>query len=113
MSGSTSSPDPRRRPSTAVRIVDWLIAARLVAREEDRTGAEVPIALSHEGALPVRDFTARRQAESAAIRAAMLDEGAQGVAAVLNPSPVPQAKPPRPPTPVLAGSGRGLVRLAF
>jgi len=72
-------------PSTALRMVDRLIAARLVTRRENKADRrEVLIALTVEGARLVREVTARRRAEIAAIVAAMPQEGRQGVVAALS-----------------------------
>jgi len=72
-------------PSTALRMVDRLIVARLVTRRENKADRrEVLIALTVEGARLVREVTARRRAEIAAIVAAMPQEGRQGVVAALS-----------------------------
>lgn len=72
-------------PSTALRMVDRLIAARLVTREENKADRrEVLIGLTHEGARLVREVTERRRAEIATIVAAMPQEGRQEVVAALN-----------------------------
>ena len=72
-------------PSTALRMVDRLIAAHLVTRRENKADRrEVLIALTVEGTRLVREITARRRAEIAAIVAAMPREGRQGVVAALN-----------------------------
>ena len=72
-------------PSTALRMVDRLIAARLVTRRENKADRrEVLIALTVEGARLVREVTARRRAEIAAIVAAMPQEGRQQVVAALS-----------------------------
>ena len=72
-------------PSTALRMVDRLIAAHLVTREENKADRrEVLIALTREGARLVCEVTERRRAEIAAIVAAMPQEGRQEVVAALN-----------------------------
>jgi len=72
-------------PSTALRMVDRLIAARLVTREENKADRrEVLIGLTHEGARLVREVTERRRAEIATIVAAMPQEGRREVVAALN-----------------------------
>jgi len=72
-------------PSTALRMVDRLIAARLVTREENKADRrEVLIALTGEGARLVSEVTARRRAEIATIVAAMPQEGRKDVIAALN-----------------------------
>ena len=72
-------------PSTALRMVDRLIAAQLVTREENKADRrEVLIALTHEGARLVREVTERRRAEIATIVAVMPQEGRQEVVAALN-----------------------------
>ena len=72
-------------PSTALRMVDRLIAAHLVTRRENKADRrEVLIALTVEGTRLVREITARRRAEIAAIVAAMPQEGRQGVVAALS-----------------------------
>jgi DNA-binding MarR family transcriptional regulator len=72
-------------PSTALRMVDRLITAHLVTREENKADRrEVLIALTNEGARLVRDVTQRRRAEIATIVAAMPQEGRQEVVAALN-----------------------------
>jgi DNA-binding MarR family transcriptional regulator len=72
-------------PSTAMRMVDRLIAAHLVTREENKADRrEVLIGLTHEGARLVREVTERRRAEIATIVAAMPEEGRQDVVAALN-----------------------------
>jgi DNA-binding MarR family transcriptional regulator len=72
-------------PSTAMRMVDRLIATRLVTREENKADRrEVLIGLTHEGARLVREVTQRRRAEIAAIVAAMPQEGREEVVAALN-----------------------------
>jgi len=72
-------------PSTALRMVDRLIAAHLVTREENKADRrEVLIGLTREGTRLVREVTARRRAEIAAIVAAMPQEGRQEVVAALN-----------------------------
>ena len=72
-------------PSTALRMVDRLIAARLVTRRENKADRrEVLIALTVEGARLVREVSARWRAEIATIVAAMPQEGRQGVVAALS-----------------------------
>ena len=72
-------------PSTALRMVDRLIVAHLVTREENKADRrEVLIGLTREGTRLVREVTARRRAEIAAIVAAMPQEGRQEVVAALN-----------------------------
>lgn len=72
-------------PSTALRMVDRLIAAQLVTREENKADRrEVLIGLTREGTRLVREVTARRRAEIATIVAAMPQEGRQEVVAALN-----------------------------
>jgi DNA-binding MarR family transcriptional regulator len=72
-------------PSTALRMVDRLITAHLVTREENKADRrEVLIALTHEGARLVREVTLRRRAEIATIVAAMPQEGREDVVAALN-----------------------------
>ena len=72
-------------PSTALRMVDRLIVAHLVTREENKADRrEVLIALTHEGARLVREVTLRRRAEIATIVAAMPQEGREDVVAALN-----------------------------
>ena len=72
-------------PSTALRMVDRLIAAQLVTREENKADRrEVLIALTREGARLVREVTLRRRAEIAIIVAAMPQEGRRDVLAALN-----------------------------
>jgi DNA-binding MarR family transcriptional regulator len=72
-------------PSTALRMVDRLIAAHLVTRQENKADRrEVFIALTGEGARLVREVTERRRAEIATIVAAMPQEGRQEVVAALN-----------------------------
>jgi DNA-binding MarR family transcriptional regulator len=72
-------------PSTAMRMVDRLIAAHLVTREQNKADRrEVLIGLTHEGTRLVREVTARRRAEIAVIVAAMPQEGRQDVVAALN-----------------------------
>ena len=71
--------------STALRMVDRLIAAHLVTREENKADRrEVLIGLTHEGARLVREVTARRRAEIATIVAAMPQEGREEVVTALN-----------------------------
>ena len=71
--------------STAMRMVDRLIAAHLVTREENKADRrEVLIGLTHEGARLVSEVTARRRAEIAAIVAAMPQEGRGDVVAALD-----------------------------
>ena len=71
--------------STAMRMVDRLIAAELVTREENKADRrEVLIGLTHEGARLVGEVTARRRAEIATIVAAMPQESRQEVVAALN-----------------------------
>ncbi len=72
-------------PSTALRMVDRLITAHLVTRQENKADRrEVLIALTPEGARLVRDVTALRRAEIAAIVAAMPQKGRKDVVAALN-----------------------------
>jgi DNA-binding MarR family transcriptional regulator len=72
-------------PSTALRMVDRLITADLVTRQENKADRrEVLIALTPQGARLVREVTARRRAEIATIVAAMPHEGRQGVVTALN-----------------------------
>jgi DNA-binding MarR family transcriptional regulator len=72
-------------PSTALRMVDRLIAAHLVTRQENKADRrEVLIALTSQGARLVREVTARRRAEIASIVAAMPQEGRQGVVEALS-----------------------------
>src|SRR5450631_2017287 len=72
-------------PSTAMRMVDRLIAAHLVTREENKADRrEVLIGLTREGARLVREVTERRRAEIATIVAAMPEEGREDVVAALN-----------------------------
>jgi DNA-binding MarR family transcriptional regulator len=72
-------------PSTAMRMVDRLIAAHLVTREENKADRrEVLIALTPEGAQLVREVTLRRRAEIATIVAAMPEDGREEVVAALN-----------------------------
>jgi DNA-binding MarR family transcriptional regulator len=72
-------------PSTALRMVDRLIAAHLVTRQENKVDRrEVLIGLTGEGARLVREVTERRRAEIATIVAAMPQEGRQEVVAALN-----------------------------
>jgi DNA-binding MarR family transcriptional regulator len=72
-------------PSTALRMVDRLITAELVTREENKADRrEVLIALTLQGAQLVSEVTKRRRAEIAAIVAAMPQEGRKGVIAALN-----------------------------
>jgi DNA-binding MarR family transcriptional regulator len=72
-------------PSTALRMVDRLIAANLVTRQENKADRrEVLIALTRDGARLVREVTLRRRAEIATIVAAMPEEGRQEVVAALN-----------------------------
>jgi DNA-binding MarR family transcriptional regulator len=72
-------------PSTALRMVDRLIAAHLVTRQENKADRrEVLIGLTREGARLVREVTERRRAEIATIVAAMPQEGRQEVVAALN-----------------------------
>jgi DNA-binding MarR family transcriptional regulator len=72
-------------PSTALRMVDRLIAARLVTREANKADRrEVLIGLTHEGARLVREVTERRRGEIATIVAAMPQEGREEVVAALN-----------------------------
>jgi DNA-binding MarR family transcriptional regulator len=72
-------------PSTALRMVDRLIAANLVTRQENKADRrEVLIALTREGARLVREVTLRRRAEIAIIVAAMPQEGRRDVVAALN-----------------------------
>jgi len=72
-------------PSTAMRMVDRLIAAGLVTREANKADRrEVLIGLTGEGARLVREVTLRRRAEIATIVAAMPEEGRQEVVAALN-----------------------------
>lgn len=72
-------------PSTAMRMVDRLIAARLVSRAENKADRrEVLIGLTDEGARLVREVTERRRAEIAAIVAAMPQERRHEVVAALN-----------------------------
>ena len=99
-------------PSTALRMVDRLIAARLVTRRENKADRrEVLIALTVEGARLVREVTARRRAEIAAIVAAMPQEGRRGWSRRSAPSPKPPAKPHRASRlpPGSAGDHGGLV----
>ncbi len=71
--------------STALRMVDRLIAAELVTREENKADRrEVLIGLTSEGARLVCEVTTRRRAEIAAIVAAMPQEGREDVVAALN-----------------------------
>ena len=72
-------------PSTALRMVDRLITAHLVTREENKADRrEVLIGLTGEGTRLVREVTSRRRAEIATIVAAMPQEGRQEVVAALN-----------------------------
>jgi DNA-binding MarR family transcriptional regulator len=72
-------------PSTALRMVDRLIAAHLVTREENKADRrEVLIGLTREGTRLVREVTERRRAEIATIVAAMPQEGREEVVAALN-----------------------------
>lgn len=72
-------------PSTAMRMVDRLIAARLVTREANKADRrEVLIGLTDEGARLVREVTERRRAEIAAIVAVMPQERRHDVVAALN-----------------------------
>ena len=72
-------------PSSALRMVDRLISAHLVTREENKADRrEVLIGLTHEGARLVREVTERRRAEIATIVAAMPQEGRRDVVAALN-----------------------------
>jgi DNA-binding MarR family transcriptional regulator len=72
-------------PSTALRMVDRLIAAHLVTRQENKADRrEVLIGLTREGARLVREVTERRRAEIATIVAVMPQEGRQEVVAALN-----------------------------
>ncbi len=72
-------------PSTALRMVDRLITADLVTRQENKADRrEVLIALTHEGAELVQNVTARRRTEIAAIVAAMPRKGRKNVIAALN-----------------------------
>ena len=72
-------------PSTALRMVDRLIAADLVTRQENKADRrEVLIGLTRAGARLVREVTARRRAEITAIVSAMPQKGRQGVVTALN-----------------------------
>jgi DNA-binding MarR family transcriptional regulator len=72
-------------PSTALRMVDRLIAAHLVTRQENKADRrEVLIGLTREGTRLVREVTERRRAEIATIVAAMPQDGRQEVVAALN-----------------------------
>lgn len=71
--------------STALRMVDRLIAAGLVTREENKADRrEVLIGLTSEGERLVRDVTERRRAEIAAIVSAMPRARRRDVVAALN-----------------------------
>jgi DNA-binding MarR family transcriptional regulator len=72
-------------PSTALRMVDRLIGAHLVTRQENKADRrEVLIALTGEGARLVREVTTRRRAEIAAIVAAMPQAGRRDVVTALS-----------------------------
>lgn len=72
-------------PSTAMRMVDRLIAAHLVTREANKANRrEVLIGLTDEGARLVRDVTERRRAEIATIVAAMPQQSRHDFVAALN-----------------------------
>ena len=98
-------------PCTVLLIVDRLIAAHLVTRQENTTDRrELLITLTHEGARLVAEVTFRRRAQTAAIVAAMSQEGRPAVVAAS--SPKPPAKPHPVPTqpPVSAGSHAALLQ---
>jgi len=72
-------------PSTAMRMVDRLIAVHLVTREQNKADRrEVLIGLTHEWMRLVSEVTASRRAEIATIVAAMPQEGRQNVVEALN-----------------------------